>query len=277
LNQIIKRHEEKSRKYKFLNDNEEMSRSYEDYKLNNGGKLKSNDYKETILKNQTKTQPQSPTNSSPIQDRNKHNSTINDQKPPEESNNQPSNNQISNNQIPNNQISSDDIDVEYNSLNRKEYDLYPISVDEDGEIKVKLNRVEETVERQLNEINDLNKEIEEIKSTQVNKMSMTQKEGYLFKEGFVVHSWKRRFFFLESENLYYARSKGDRFNTMGTIPLCGAKIYEVLVPGKDYSFAVKSKLRTYFMVASNNSEKIEWMNAIVNCIKNITKDETITE
>jgi len=167
------------------------------------------------------------------------------------------------------------ITTEKNIKNENEGSSH-LSIDIDGEIHVKLSKVEETVKLQLNMIDTLNKEIEDIKTTQYKKrLSSVQKEGYLLREEeFIVRSWKRRFFFLQTEHLYYSKTKGDRFNTLGAIPLTGASVCEVVIPGKDYSFALKTTLKTYYMVASNQNEKIEWINALIICIQNLVNKDT---
>jgi len=61
---------------------------------------------------------------------------------------------------------------------------------------------------------------------------------------------------------------------LGAIPLTGASVCEVVIPGKDYSFALKTTLKTYYMVASNQNEKIEWINALIICIQNLVNKDT---
>eukprot|EP01130_Rhizamoeba_saxonica_P011918 TRINITY_DN4976_c0_g1_i1.p1 TRINITY_DN4976_c0_g1~~TRINITY_DN4976_c0_g1_i1.p1 ORF type:complete len:472 (+),score=112.10 TRINITY_DN4976_c0_g1_i1:2-1417(+) len=88
------------------------------------------------------------------------------------------------------------------------------------------------------------------------------KEGYMLKQGSFVKNWKKRYFFFESGHLYYAKSPKARFETLGGIPLKGAKLMLEENPTRKYSFTIETENRTYFLVPETEEEKEEWIEFI---------------
>jgi predicted nuclease with TOPRIM domain len=85
------------------------------------------------------------------------------------------------------------------------------------------------------------------------------KEGFMTKEGAFIKSWKRRFFFMESEALYYAADIKTRFVTRGAIELRGARIHETNVANRICSFSILTPTRTYFLQCDSEQDKAEWI------------------
>eukprot|EP01122_Echinamoeba_exundans_P000402 TRINITY_DN10357_c0_g1_i1.p1 TRINITY_DN10357_c0_g1~~TRINITY_DN10357_c0_g1_i1.p1 ORF type:complete len:563 (-),score=127.00 TRINITY_DN10357_c0_g1_i1:24-1712(-) len=88
------------------------------------------------------------------------------------------------------------------------------------------------------------------------------KEGYMTKEGAFIKSWKRRFFFMESEALYYAADIKTRFVTRGAIELRGARIHETNVANRICSFSILTPTRTYFLQCDSGQDKAEWISVL---------------
>lgn len=79
------------------------------------------------------------------------------------------------------------------------------------------------------------------------------------KEGAFIKSWKRRFFFMESEALYYAADVKTRFVTRGAVELRGARIHETNVGSRNFSFSVLTPTRTYFLQCDSEEDKTDWI------------------
>jgi len=148
---------------------------------------------------------------------------------------------------------------------------------EEDRLKIKLTEFEEQLKRQSDVIVSLNLELEKQKSNTISlplpkleeKNQPENKEGYLVKQGQIVKSWKKRFFFFQSELLYYAKSKEDRFKTIGCIPLINSTCRQTEVPGKHFSFIIETKDRSYYLVAASDREMKDWIVAVQKYIKNL--------
>jgi len=93
--------------------------------------------------------------------------------------------------------------------------------------------------------------------------SHIQKEGFLVKQGGVFKTWKRRFFILLPDVIYYYKDRSAQ-EALGAIPLAAC---EVLPASKElkkpHSFGVYHPTqRTYFLSCTSASEMSEWMDAI---------------
>jgi hypothetical protein len=97
----------------------------------------------------------------------------------------------------------------------------------------------------------------------------SRKEGYLIKQGKLIKNWKKRFFFVESNNLYYAPSIKERYSTKGMIPLEGAEISETNIPQKQYAFQIKTKDRVFYLVAESAELQKEWITSLNEIVREI--------
>jgi len=93
-------------------------------------------------------------------------------------------------------------------------------------------------------------------------MSINSKEGYLTKQGGRVKNWKARWFVLYKNELKYYKTKGDP-SPIKQLDLnkCTA-IEEDFTTGRPYSFRIEMPNRTFFMFATTESEKDEWLNVL---------------
>jgi len=114
------------------------------------------------------------------------------------------------------------------------------------------------------------------------------KEGWLWKQGGRYKSWKRRWFILNDNCLYYFEFTTDK-EPRGIIPLENIKIREVTDRNKQHCFelfcsgnevikacktdsegkVVEGKHTVYRMSASTGDEKDEW----IKCIQNLFQEE----
>jgi len=109
---------------------------------------------------------------------------------------------------------------------------------------------------------------------------MLKKEGFLVKMGDVIKNWKKRFFVIDKNFLYYYeddkayRSKGIAASK-GKIPLSGLTItaYPDKQYGKKYCFGVKANSgeRTYVLVAADEAERTSWMIDLKEQDKRVTR------
>ncbi len=107
-----------------------------------------------------------------------------------------------------------------------------------------------------------------------------QKEGYLYKQGTMLrcsallidvgtfwHNWKRYFFFLEGDHLYYATNEHVPF--AGYISLRGAWAELDSSQGKEFAFKIKTRDdQTMFLCADTENEMVDWLLLIkkVRCL-----------
>ena len=89
------------------------------------------------------------------------------------------------------------------------------------------------------------------------------KEGELSKRGHFVKNWKRRWFRLKKDSLYYFKTKDERL-PIAEIPLKGCTIEATSKIGKDNCFMLDSKAinKTFFIQAASQSDSEEWIAAI---------------
>ncbi|KAH3767544.1 hypothetical protein Pelo_573 [Pelomyxa schiedti] len=103
-------------------------------------------------------------------------------------------------------------------------------------------------------------------------LSPVIKEGFLVKQGKVVKSWKRRWFALKQDGLYYFSNRTD-WKPLGAIPLSqivkiGAaedtKNSSWIVPAhaSPYTFVIKSEQRDLYCTCTCESEMQDWINTI---------------
>jgi hypothetical protein len=97
----------------------------------------------------------------------------------------------------------------------------------------------------------------------LSSLSNPDKAGYLTKQGGFVRSWKKRWFVLKGDALYYFATPQSE-ETLGSVPLEGS----FLQPAdehtrKKFSFGIfHPARRTFFLVADSKQEMQEWVDII---------------
>lgn len=105
-------------------------------------------------------------------------------------------------------------------------------------------------------------------TTSVASLTNPAKSGFLTKQGGKIKTWKRRWFVLKGDTLYYFKSPTDRDKT-GSITVETGSICKLEVENKKKKncfFSVSTKLRTYMMYADNEQSAKEWVDLIVKAI-----------
>eukprot|EP00761_Pharyngomonas_kirbyi_P003451 gb/GECH01003455.1/.p1 GENE.gb/GECH01003455.1/~~gb/GECH01003455.1/.p1 ORF type:complete len:933 (+),score=238.12 gb/GECH01003455.1/:1-2799(+) len=101
------------------------------------------------------------------------------------------------------------------------------------------------------------------------------KSGYLYKEGKKIKSWKRRWFVIRDGKLsYYAGIQENR--PLRVIDLYDARVSEA--PEKEnaqrlYCFQVNTPKRIYYMCASSEDDRYDWMTSINRTVMRLSRQE----
>ncbi|XP_076804933.1 phosphatidylinositol 3,4,5-trisphosphate-dependent Rac exchanger 1 protein-like isoform X1 [Clavelina lepadiformis] len=91
---------------------------------------------------------------------------------------------------------------------------------------------------------------------------LCNKQGFLTKRGGNVKSWKIRWFTLRSNELKYFDEPVDE-KALNTLDVCQCKcVCDTDNRMKPNCFGLVFDDRTYFIYATNQSEKVEWMNLL---------------
>lgn len=91
-------------------------------------------------------------------------------------------------------------------------------------------------------------------------------EGYLTKRSAWLHEWRRRYFRLIGNCLYFSKDTTDQphgiieLKDCLTVKSCEDKT------GKPHSFEVATPEQVYYMYAESDAEKDEWIGAIGKAI-----------
>jgi hypothetical protein len=86
--------------------------------------------------------------------------------------------------------------------------------------------------------------------------------GYLTKQGGFVRSWKKRWFILKNNFLYYFKSPNHLSDTKGAVLLEDATAQRANFQGKENGFTIKTPDRLYYMYSDTPLETEGWINAI---------------
>jgi RAC serine/threonine-protein kinase len=92
---------------------------------------------------------------------------------------------------------------------------------------------------------------------------MADKAGFLTKEGGRWKSWKKRWFVLKNDLIYYSKKQNSA--ELGIIRLAGVKPEEVYISsrkGKANCFEIKTANRTFFLCAESEKERDDWIKVI---------------
>jgi hypothetical protein len=96
-----------------------------------------------------------------------------------------------------------------------------------------------------------------------------EKSGFLTKQGKLVKNWKKRWFVLKDNVLYYYKTKdygvgppaGTIFLQQGTVPPAARR---TPIKGK-YFFEIRTQERTFILYADFQRDMEEWITAINRC------------
>lgn len=112
-------------------------------------------------------------------------------------------------------------------------------------------------------------------NTPETKKPRTKKEGYLIKRGQIIRSWRRRFFYISSTGLYYAKTKETRHAALGVIDLDEASIE--LDPAFPLLFKIRTPKRLWFIKAENQEDMDDWIKVLEARIKYIKQKKKQNE
>ena len=99
----------------------------------------------------------------------------------------------------------------------------------------------------------------------IKSLAVPEHEGWMTKQGGSFKSWKRRWFILKGNTLYYFKASRPETEMQGCIELTPASFVKPQPKhGKQQAFAVGSQQqkRIFFMYADQDSESVSWMKSI---------------
>eukprot|EP01100_Stratorugosa_tubuloviscum_P014786 TRINITY_DN8096_c0_g1_i1.p1 TRINITY_DN8096_c0_g1~~TRINITY_DN8096_c0_g1_i1.p1 ORF type:complete len:223 (+),score=78.24 TRINITY_DN8096_c0_g1_i1:47-670(+) len=127
-----------------------------------------------------------------------------------------------------------------------------------------LNNSKNEEYRLNNQIRTRSNSILPITSTLITK-SKADKEGYLVKQGGVVRSWKRRWFSLHADQLFYYKTRADEY------PKGVIKIFQRPQRSKrserPFCFEIPTTQRTFYLQADSEAEMLEWFEILSQIIE----------
>lgn len=103
----------------------------------------------------------------------------------------------------------------------------------------------------------------------IKSLAVAEHEGWMTKQGGSVKSWKRRWFILKGNMLYYFKASRPETEMQGVIELTSTSFVKPQPKhGKQQAFAVgsQSQKRVFFMYADQDSESVSWMKSITAAI-----------
>lgn len=99
------------------------------------------------------------------------------------------------------------------------------------------------------------------------------KNGFLTKQGGSYKSWKRRWFRIHESKLSYYHNVGDQ-KPIKTIDLIGAQVSLSKKSGnRQFMFEIKTPKRTYYLNASSDDDRTDWIKCLNRVINHYTKNK----
>eukprot|EP01098_Paradermamoeba_levis_P004393 TRINITY_DN1891_c0_g3_i2.p1 TRINITY_DN1891_c0_g3~~TRINITY_DN1891_c0_g3_i2.p1 ORF type:complete len:225 (+),score=63.20 TRINITY_DN1891_c0_g3_i2:119-793(+) len=90
---------------------------------------------------------------------------------------------------------------------------------------------------------------------------MSEKQGFLTKEGGSVKNWKKRWCVLKNGALNYSKKQGS--SSLGSISLNEIReVKPVEYKGKKNCFLIDTPERVYYMFADTESERVSWIESV---------------
>ncbi|EFA75580.1 p21-activated protein kinase [Heterostelium album PN500] len=102
--------------------------------------------------------------------------------------------------------------------------------------------------------------IDQVNSDQWNK---PDKEGELKKQGHIVKNWKKRWFRIQKDMLFYFKEQSDQ-RPIGVVPLRMCRVSVNSSIGKQYCFELVSPRidKTFYIQATSQDEMNQWIKAV---------------
>jgi len=100
----------------------------------------------------------------------------------------------------------------------------------------------------------------------------SQKDGWMWKQGGSIKSWKRRYFILKGATIYYYKAQKDSEIT-GRIDLepRSTVTSDASIKKTAYGFCVRTEKRIYPIVAEKNEDMVSWIKAIEESISSLKR------
>jgi len=96
------------------------------------------------------------------------------------------------------------------------------------------------------------------------------KQGFLTKQGGLVKNWKRRWFVLKGDKIYYFKAQTDQ-DVTGVIELSSkSKVKKDEIKGKNNLFSVSTTNRVYFMYPDSLSDQEAWISEIQKTVDKLS-------
>lgn len=125
--------------------------------------------------------------------------------------------------------------------------------------------------KKVEEIDDDNWDDDETKGGKVDDRSIAY-QGFLLKKGQINTAWKRRYFILKNDILFYFKDSDDMFHPQGMVYLYEATLDQEAVQEKTKNtFIIKSKEKgkKHVLQAETTEEKKKWISVILEKCKGI--------
>eukprot|EP01138_Halocafeteria_seosinensis_P001721 gb/GECG01001764.1/.p1 GENE.gb/GECG01001764.1/~~gb/GECG01001764.1/.p1 ORF type:complete len:140 (+),score=21.35 gb/GECG01001764.1/:1-420(+) len=92
------------------------------------------------------------------------------------------------------------------------------------------------------------------------------KEGWLTKQSHWLREWRRRYFVLMGNQLFFKKDPKDQPHGVINLTQCLTVKSAMEKTGKNHSFEVATPDQTYFMYADSETDKDDWIGAIGRAI-----------
>lgn len=100
-----------------------------------------------------------------------------------------------------------------------------------------------------------------------------KKEGYLFKQGGMIKSWKKRYFMLVGTVLSYSEKKGKKES--GSVNIAAASEVKLAADCKKQpAFTIVTKQRTYLLVAPDKADAQNWVSILSEIVQQNNQENT---
>ncbi|KAL7713970.1 Pleckstrin [Entamoeba marina] len=116
-----------------------------------------------------------------------------------------------------------------------------------------------------------------LKKIQVGQLKPSVKEGYLHKKGADFHTWKKRWFIMKDQYIWYFAKNTGSAQPKGVIELDQNSSATLVLDQKKPTIMVKSVYRTQEMNSDDSVEEAKsWVDAINSHVKTLGKPSTAT-
>nr|BAN39037.1 pleckstrin homology (PH) domain containing protein [Entamoeba histolytica] len=113
-----------------------------------------------------------------------------------------------------------------------------------------------------------------LKKTQVGQLKPSVKEGYLVKKGADFHTWKKRWFVMKDQYIWYFPKNTGSAQPKGVIELDGNSSAVLVLDQKKPTIVIKSVHRTQEINADTVEDAKSWVDAINNHVKTLGPQTT---